>query len=66
MQDQGLVENLLKSVWIVHSSKSSASQLQDLLMNSCGALKKQMTRLWRDSNDWHALFDSRGRPDLTA
>ena len=51
MQDQGLVENLLKFVWIVQSSKSSASQVQDLLMNSCEALKKQMTRLWHDLND---------------
>ena len=51
MQNQGLVENLLKSVWIVQSSKSSASQVQDLLMNSCEALMKQMSRLWHDSND---------------
>ena len=51
MQDQWLVENLLKSVWIVQSSKSSASQVQDLPMNSCEALKKQMSRLWHDSND---------------
>ena len=51
VQDQGLVENLLKSVWIVQSSKSSASQIQDLPMNSCEALKKQMTRLWHDSSD---------------
>lgn len=51
MQDQGLVENLLKSAWIVQSSKSFASQVQDLLMNSCEAPMKQMTRLWLDSND---------------
>lgn len=46
--DRAFAEDLLKAIWIIKSSSSFASSVQDLLMNFCGILKKRTRQLWHD------------------
>lgn len=64
--DRALADDLLKAIWIIKSSRSFASFVQDLLMNFCGALKKRTRQLWHDVFNSLALLGSHERPVLTA